>query len=142
MNRKYLCGILTIATIFTSSLAIAEVVVIANPAVNASSITGEEIRKIYLGQNDTLPDGTKVAPVDLSEGSIQRSLFLKKFIGKDEFQFRSFWTRQLFTGKGRPPRVVASDTDVVRLVSQEKGLIGYVDSKAVTAKVKVLLTKE
>ena len=139
MNSKFLVGTFAVVAFSFSSVASAGVVVIVNPEVKATSLTEVDVREIYLGRTDMLPDGTKVAPVDLAEGSATRIPFLEKIVGKSEFQFRSFWTRQLFNGKGRPPRVVTSDADVVRLVASEKGLIGYVDSKSISPRVKVLL---
>mgnify|MGYP001770312877 CR=1 FL=1 len=79
-----------------------------------------------------------MTPIDQAEGSPARPQFNERVRGKNEQQLRSYWSRMIFTGKGQPPRSVASQEDVLRMVAATPGAIGYVDSKAVTGKVKVL----
>lgn len=122
-----------------SSLANAGVALIAHPDTAVSSLDAQQVLKIYMGRTSNLPDGSAVVPLDQAEGSPIRSEFVTRVLGKTEQQLRSFWSREIFTGKGQPPRSVGSSADVIRMVTSRPGYVGYIDSKDVTPKVKVLL---
>lgn len=121
-----------------SSLAHAGLAVVAHPSVAVSALSAEQVSQIYMGRATSLPGGAAVTPIDMPEGSPLRVQFASRVLGKNEQQLRSYWSRMIFTGKGQPPRSVASQDDVLRMVAATPGAIGYVDSKAVTPKVKVL----
>lgn len=117
----------------------AGVVVVAHPAVKIDALTEQDVRQLFMGRTSSLPDGTPVKLLDLGEDVPARALFLSDVMGKTEQQMRSYWTRQIFTGKAQAPKVMASDSDVVRTVSATPGYVGYVDSaEAVRANVKIL----
>jgi ABC-type phosphate transport system substrate-binding protein len=119
-------------------MARAGVAIIASPSTAVGALTADEVGQVYLGRMKTLPDGSPVSAVDQQEGSASREEFLDRVLGKNQQQLRSYWTRMVFTGKGQPPRSVGNDAEVIRAVLSAPGVIGYVDSSAVTAKVKVL----
>lgn len=132
----------TAVLLLVASFARADLVLIASASAPASRLTPEDIKQLYTGRTSALPDGTRVSPLDQQEGGNLRAQFLEKVLGKTEQQYRNYWTRQVFTGKGQPPRIVNNDADVLRLVASGNGFIGYVDSKSVTGNVKVLFRVE
>lgn len=134
---------LMLAIVFaTPALASAGVVVIAHPSVSLQMLDAEQVAQLYLGRVTALPDGTRPVVLDLMEGDPQRVEFSERVLGKSEQQLRSYWTRMIFTGKGQPPRTLNSSADMLRVVANTPGAIGYLDSGAVTGKVKVLFRIE
>lgn len=121
-----------------SSVSFAEVAVIANPGFEADSITKDQAESLFIGKSSNV-DGAKALIVDLSAEEAARSEFLGNVMGKTESQLKAFWSRQLFTGKGQPPKKVSADEAVDFVKSNVNG-IGYVDSAAVPEGVKVLGT--
>lgn len=117
----------------------AELAIIAHPACAASSISADEIKQLYLGKSKKLGDA-KAVPVDQAKDSQVSNRFYETVVGKNASQVRAYWSKLVFTGKGRPPRQVGSDSDVLSAVAADPTLIGYVDAAAVNESVKVLLT--
>lgn len=126
------------AVLGLSPLASAGVAIIAHPSTGTSTLTVEQVSQIFMGRAKALPDGSLVTPVDLAEGAPARVQFVERVLGKNEQQLRSYWSRMIFTGKGQPPRSVATAAEVLRMVANTPGTVGYVDTKDLTTKVKVL----
>ena len=120
-----------------SMTAAAEVKVIVNASVRAS-VNAQDIEDIFLGKENTLPGGIKVVPVDQAEEV--RNEFYKKIAKKDPAQLKAYWSRLIFTGKGMPPKELASDAEVIRYVANNPDAIGYVSGNAQLRGVNVLLT--
>jgi ABC-type phosphate transport system substrate-binding protein len=77
-------------------------------------------------------------PLDQAEGSATREEFYLKFTGKSPAQVKAFWSKVIFTGRGRPPRALANDAAVVRALRDNPGAIGYVERDAVDATARIL----
>lgn len=116
----------------------AEIAVIVRPSVAATKVDTQTIADIFLGKTNNLPDGTRLTAVDQDDKSAIYVKFADKLLKKTPAQLNAFWSRLVFTGKGAPPQQLASDGDVIDLVAQTAGSIGYVKASAVTDKVKVL----
>ena len=86
--------------------------------------------------------GAAAIPVNLADSVPLRAEFDQKALGRSSSQVKAYWSKLVFTGKGTPPKEVASDSEVLELVASNPNLIGYVSAGAVSAKVKVLLTLE
>lgn len=137
--KKLVRNLFCSSILMLSGVAIAEVAVIVNPA-NGDTITKDDIQKIYLAKTKTFPGGKTANAVDQAEGSKIRVDFLTKVIDKDEAQMKSYWSRLIFTGKGVPPQVVASDADVKAIVKKDPNAIGFIDVVSVDDGVKVVGT--
>lgn len=119
-----------------------EINVIVNKNLPVEKISAIDLRKIYLGKRSTLADGGKVIPLDASEELPIYKLFYKGVIGKRLDQISSYWSRMLFTGKGRPPEQIYAREDVVAKVSSNSAYIAYVEGDVDADKVKVVFTLE
>jgi len=127
-----------LAAMFYSSFALAEVAVIVNPGSSISSLSNNDVKRIFLGKSKKLGGG-KAAPIDSKEGSAAREVFYDKVVGKNAAQLKSYWSTMIFSGKGTPPTEVGSDADVVSHVAKNAGAIGYVDASAVDGSVKTVM---
>ena len=115
----------------------AEVKVIANSSVGASSVSSDEIKNVFLENTSSLADGSHVQPV-LAKGGAAHEAFLKQYLGKTDSALQMYYRSLVFTGKASMPNQLGSDADIVAYVAKTKGAIGYVSSSADTAGVKTL----
>ncbi len=133
-------AILLSLTSFIAIEALADVVVIGNKNMPVSSMSQDEIYRIYLGKTKFLSSGVKVIPVDQQNGSAARDKFYSTVIKKSEPEVKSYWSRVIFTGQGNPPIQESDDAAVKDLVAKNPNCIGYIDKSAVDNSVKVLYT--
>jgi len=118
--------------------AAAEVVVVVSASSPITKLSDNEIADVFLGKLTRLPGGTSLQPLDQAEGSAAREAFYLKFTGKSSSQVKAFWSKLIFTGRGRPPRSVANDTEVMRALRENPDAIGYVERGSVDASFRVL----
>ena len=118
----------------------ADVKVIANSSVGASSLSMDELKGVFLATKSSLSDGSHVEPV-LEKGGPAHEAFLKEYVGKTDSAFETYYRSLVFTGKASMPKTTASDADMVAYVAKTKGAIGYVSAGAATAGVKTLEVK-
>ncbi len=119
----------------------ADVSVIANKGVGTDSITAKEAQKIWLGKKKSL-GGVSVKLSDLPKGNASRDHFYESVVKKNEKKLKAYWAKIVFSGKGTPPKMLSSDSDVISWVASTPGAVGYVDSAAVDDSVKVLMTSK
>jgi ABC-type phosphate transport system substrate-binding protein len=115
-------------------------IVVANPSVKANEISGEDLKRVFLGAKTSLADGSAVEPV-LAAGGATHEAFLKTFLGKTDPALRNHFKSLVFTGKGSMPRTLASDGEIVSYVAKTKGAVGYVGAGTAAAGVKKLEVK-
>ncbi len=121
------------------SSSFAEVAVIVSATNNNGSIDKASIAKIFLGKSKSFPDGSPAVPIDHNDGAASRDLFNDAVLGKSASQLKSYWSRLIFTGKGKPPEQSGSDAEIKALVAGDASKIGYIDAAAVDSSVKVVL---
>lgn len=114
-----------------------DVVVIVNPSVPETALSKKDLCNIYLGKKTSWSDGSKIKFVVL-KGDTHAS-FLKDYVGKTENQFKTFWKKQVFTGKGSPPKEFDSARAMIEYVAQTAGAIGYVPAGTDVSKVKTII---
>ena len=138
IRNSMLAG-LGVALLFAGTVPAApNVVVIANPSAQISTIGADEIARLFLGKTKAVA-GQKLTPVDQDKTSAVCEAFYRSVVGKSPSQLRAYWSKLVFTGKGSPPQEYSTDADVVAAVASDPELVGYVAASAVDASVKVLL---
>ncbi|TYK64629.1 phosphate ABC transporter substrate-binding protein [Colwellia echini] len=123
----------------TSSLVFADVAVIVNTA-NDSQISDDDIQRMFLGKNKSFSNGESVVAINLDSGNEQRGEFEEKVLGKSSSQVKAYWSKLIFSGKAKPLEEVASDSEVISLISSTPNAIGYIDASKVDSSVKVVKT--
>ena len=123
----------------TSFASAAETSVIVNQA-NSDSFDEKAIKRIYLGKIKAFPSGGKITVFTLDDNAPETELFRQSALNKSNSQFKAYWSKLAFTGKGTPPTEVATSADMISTVSSDTSAIGFVDSSAVTGDVKVIAT--
>lgn len=122
------------------SVRAAEIKVIANSSVGASSVSADELKGVFLATRTSLSDGSHVEPV-LEKGGPVHEAFVKEYLGKTDAALETYYRSLVFTGKGSMPKALADDADVVAYVAKTKGAIGYIGAGTSTAGVKTLEVK-
>lgn len=116
----------------------AQVVVITSAKNPISKVTSDQLAQIFLGQVSTFYTGGRAEPLDLQPTSPLREDFYQKFLGKSQAQIKAYWSKQAFSGKGQPPRILPTSQELIKLVAENPKYIAYVEPGAVDASVKVL----
>lgn len=129
---RCLGGALLLALGAASLPAAADVVVVAG-AASSASLTKEQVADVFLGKTPGL------TPVDQAESNPLREEFYTKVVGKSAAQAKSYWSKLAFTGKGTPPKEMASSAEVKKALAANPALVGYIEKSAVDASVKTLL---
>jgi ABC-type phosphate transport system substrate-binding protein len=117
----------------------AELVVIVNPKNPVTALSAHQVAQIYLGRTGSFPGGGRATPIDLSEGAALRDEFYLKVSERNPGQVRAYWSKQLFSGNGTPPREVATTAEMKRAVAADPTAIGYVERSALDGSVKEIL---
>lgn len=113
-------------------------VVIANNDVQTDTISAAALKDIYTGKTKYWPDGESVVIVVLAG---QTDAALAEVSGMEASQFRTFWQRMVFSGRGQPPKKVTDTAALVALIAATKGAIAIVPAETALKGVKILEVK-
>lgn len=58
------------------------------------------VQRIFLGKATRFENGKVANPINQSEGNPARDEFISKALEKTDSQYRAYWSRLIFTGKG------------------------------------------
>ncbi|HEX5228273.1 MAG TPA: hypothetical protein VFW44_11210 [Bryobacteraceae bacterium] len=101
MKRVY-CLVLAALAIGSAPAWAADIKVIANSSVGASSVSSDELKGVFLATKSSLSDGSRVEPVLLKSGATHEA-FLKDYVGKTESALETYYRSLVFTAKDRCP---------------------------------------
>ncbi|MDF2447034.1 MAG: phosphate transporter substrate-binding protein [Moraxellaceae bacterium] len=132
MNFRFLMatGLLSLA-----AAAQGELVMVANPGISVGKLPLSQVSRIFLGQTEQLPDGSKAVPLNVSGATEDE--FAREILKKSPEQIERYWARMVFTGKAKPPRTIKRD-EVKALVASTPGAISYLDRSQVDGSVKII----
>jgi ABC-type phosphate transport system substrate-binding protein len=111
--------------------------VVVNPANPATSISKEDLSRIFMKQSTKFKEGHSASPVDLPVNSAARESFSKSVLGKPASAVDAFWQQQIFSGRDIPPPQKSESAAISFVRSNENG-IAYVSAGADTKGLKVL----
>ena len=116
-----LAGAMLLAGVLHAS-ALDGVVVIVNKSVPVDSISAAALKDIYIGRTTYWPDGQSVSIAVLAEGTGdgKTDLALNEVSGMDAGQFKTFWQRMVFSGRGKQPKKAGDAATLVRSSPQPK----------------------
>lgn len=129
-----LCGVLPAWAVESSEA----VVVVAGHTSAVAGLSRDEVTRLYLGER---LEGSK-APLKALELDLPlwtREAFYARLLGRSPVQMRALWARLVFSGKGRPPRIVADVDAALRELDSDPNVIVFMPAdSAATAHVKPL----
>jgi len=127
---------LLVALLVTSAFragALEGAIVIANSNVTADSLTADALKDIYTAKTKYWANGQAIVIV-LLPGKTDAAL--QQASGMDGSQFKTFWQRLTFSGRGSEPKKAADAAALVALVASTKGAIALAPADAVLTGVK------
>lgn len=141
MNKRALRhALLSLLLICSTVEANAEVVLVVAKNSPIESLSRHEVEDIFMGAATRLPRIGKVTPLDRSEDRL-RADFYQSYIGKDLPQVKAHWAKFIFTGRGYPPKTVATVEELKQALQKNPNAIGYVTPDKVDDTMKVLTMK-
>jgi ABC-type phosphate transport system substrate-binding protein len=142
LNMK---SILKIGLLFASLMAgpfraqaLDGAVVIANSSVAADSLSAEALKDIYTAKTKYWADGQPIVIIVLPD---QTDAALQQASGMNGSQFKTFWQRLTFSGRGSEPKKADNTASLVALVAATKGAIALAPTDAVLKGVKTMESK-
>ena len=131
--------LLCISIMLFSSYTFAEVSVIVNSG-NGATISDDDVSRIFLGKIKAFSTGDTITIVNLKYNNATRNEFEEKVLNKKASQVKAYWSKLMFSGKGKPPKELANDKAILAFVATNPGAIGYVAKASVDGSVKVIKT--
>lgn len=116
----------------------AELIVIAHPDAPITSLSKEEVARIFLKKRRTFPNGDEIVPLSQPDFPEKDDEFFFRISEKKRIQLNAYWARLLFTGKGRPPLNGKNDQQILQSVAQNPKFVGYIDASSLNDSVKVI----
>ena len=123
--------ILTLAALLVFLVPVAsaqDYLIVINSTNNTQSIAKQQLSRYFMKQTATWANGLPVLPVDQGASSAVREDFSKEIMGRDVAAVKSFWQRQIFSGRSVPPPEKATDAEVIAFVTANAGAVGYVSA--------------
>jgi ABC-type phosphate transport system substrate-binding protein len=104
------------------------VAVIANKSVPVNTLSPGALKDIYTGRKTYWEDGQSVVIVVLHGKAEDAAIY--ELSGMDPSQFKTFWQRMVFTGRGQLPKKVDDTASLLEYVASTKGAIAIVSADA------------
>ena len=108
-------------------------VVVVNESNPTTSISRDELSRIFLKKITVWRTKRPVTVVDQREAAKVRELFTRTIHRREVSSVASFWQQQIFAGRAVPPAQRLNDADVMMFVANNPDAIGYVSSSATLA---------
>jgi ABC-type phosphate transport system substrate-binding protein len=134
---KFIISVLLLMSLVISHACFADVSIVVNTA-NGNAVSDKEISRLFLGKLKKFSGGESATPVNSKSGNTVRADFEQKVLNKSTSQIKAYWSKRVFSGKGKPPKEVDNDAAVIAFVAANTGAIGYVNSASVDETVKVV----
>lgn len=113
-------------------------VVVAHPAVPSIALSVTAARLYVTRKVTTWPDSTPVVVFVMPDDAPTHDAFSRAVLGLFPYQLRKAWDRQIYSGTGQGPEVVATEREMLQRVSTTPGALGYVHEVPEGAAVKIL----
>ena len=134
-KKLFLTSLVTFTLLASASAEDYVVVVNKNNKVN---LTVKNVSRIFLGKMKSFPGGGQAVPIIQKSASDISKKFIKKILRKRAAQYKSYWSKMVFTGKGNPPKEVENDDKTKELLSKNPNAIGIIKASAVDDSVRVI----
>jgi len=133
---------LFVALVLTTHYTQADIVVVMSAKSNVTNLSKDNVSAIFLGKTATLPDGIQAVPIEQDAGQAAYKEFHRLVTEKSDAQLNAYWAKMVFSGKGNPPREVANNDEVLKIIVANPSMIGYLDKLAVNRTVKVVFAPQ
>jgi ABC-type phosphate transport system substrate-binding protein len=113
--------------------------IVVNRSNPVESLSFQELRKIFLEDQDHWSNGRRITVLMLDHGKVERQVVLNQIYKMDEQDFSKYFVHRMFTGEVQAaPKVLASSTEMLTFVFNVPGAIGYLKASDVNDTVKIV----
>ncbi|WP_229263116.1 phosphate ABC transporter substrate-binding protein [Duganella dendranthematis] len=127
-----------VCLLFSGMVSAADFVVVVSARNPLNALRADQVAAIFLAQSGRFPGGAEAVALDLPLGSPLRNEFYATVAARTPALMKAYWTKMVFTGRGQPPRELASSVAARKLVADNPAMIAYIDKSALDASVKAL----
>ena len=115
------------------------IAIVVHPSVAETNITMEQLRRLFLAEQQFWADKTRVTLLLRAPVAADRDLILDRIYQMDENEFRRYWIAKIFRAEvPSGPKVVFSSNMAKELVTAIPGSITFLPTSDVDSNVKVL----
>lgn len=127
-RTAFLCAliVLMLAGLSITAQSSGDYVVIVNASNPIDEISKSDLSGYLLKKKSKWSHGVSVEPADLESSSDVRAVFSEDVHGRTVASIKNYWQRQIFSGRGVPPKEVKTESEMVAHVASDNGGIGYV----------------
>ncbi len=105
--------------------------IIANSNVLQQSISTNQLLAIYLGRRRTWPGGEGIKVVMLKQRDSLHTKFCRDLLHITPRKIKHSWDRVVFSGTGRGATEVKTQQEMLQIIKDTPGAVGYIDRSAV-----------
>ncbi|ELC9519395.1 hypothetical protein RJY08_000829 [Vibrio alginolyticus] len=136
--KRYLFILIALLSLNCQSLA-AESYAVFSFNDEFSPLTVNKARKLYRGKTQLL-QGQRIELSDWPATSTERAEFYRYLLNKNLAQMNAHWASLSFSGKARPPKVIARSSidDLIAWMQEKPNRIGYAPTSSVPSNAHVL----
>ena len=135
--KTYLTKVGLFAVVLLSGIlpirALDGAIVIAISSLAADSLSADALKDVYTGKTKYWEGGQNIVIVVLSD---KTDAAVQQASGMEASQFKTFWQRLAFSGRGQEPKSAGDVAGLVSLVASTKGAIAIVPAEAALTGVK------
>ncbi len=111
--------------------------IIGNKTLPFDTLSRNDLIDIFK-QTKTLWDQEEGINITLLQEGETHRLFVWQFFRKTPSQYRRYWKKLVFSGKGRTPMTFRSEKDLMAHVALTRGAIGYISDSTKPVGVKII----
>lgn len=113
-----------------------DILVVVSEKSSIQNLKRHEVKRIFLDKTRIVHSGEKIQVVEGVSENVKNE-FYSLLANKTKSQLRSYWARQIFTGKGRPPRKIKQDK-LVEYLAQNPNAISYISTEQMNDALRVI----
>ncbi|WP_166424496.1 hypothetical protein [Paraglaciecola sp. 20A4] len=103
-----------------------ELQVIANSSVNVTTLSESRVRWIFSMRQTTWEDGSAIKVYVLNKQDPAHQFFCKNVLSLFPYQLERTWNKLAYSGLGEKPILVNDSQEMIEMISQQPGAIGYI----------------
>jgi ABC-type phosphate transport system substrate-binding protein len=140
--KTYLTKISLLAALLLAGIlpvrALDGAIIIANSSLASDSLSADALKDVYTGKTKYWDGGQNIVIVVLND---KTDAAVQQASGMEASQFKTFWQRLAFSGRGQEPKHADDAAAVVALVASTKGAIAIVPADTAVTGVKKIEVK-
>lgn len=116
--------------------------VVAHASVSEQQLSTAQLRAIFTMRQTRWADGQPIQVFVLQSADDQHILFSRNYLKMFPYQLDAIWDRQRFSGIGSFPVQVQSEEEMLAVLQQTPGAIGYLATEIRSPALRVVVVHE